>query len=202
MSGGRSNRCPSRCMSSICACWLPRLYVFFVTHASLLCFLLRSFRASRASRFALPTEPSVYPCLAFMYLWLDLYASSRCPPQIFKMLLRGKVSTLGEQYGDDQPVRLRSSIQQLQSIAEVARFNVMAFSSETPLKLIVIGGPPGVGKTRLGYEALALAVDRSRPLLKRLESDTGSPVLVVPIYISFPNGCMVQRMLGCLWKLG
>eukprot|EP00170_Pyropia_yezoensis_P000008 contig_313_g8 len=113
------------------------------------------------------------------------------------MLLRGKVSSLAQQYGRGlgQPVRLRASDEQLQSVADAALFNVLVPSSETPRKLIVVGGPHGVGKTRLGYEALAMAVDQSGPLFNQLQDVTGSPLLVVPVYINFSNGFTVQRLI-------
>lgn len=115
------------------------------------------------------------------------------PTAVFKMLLDGKVSTLSQQYGPNHSVRLRASREKLSSIARVAVFNVRASSPDVVRKLIVVGGPPGVGKTRLGYEALAMAADQSGPLFNRLHDVTGSPLLVVPIYINFSNGFTVQK---------
>lgn len=111
------------------------------------------------------------------------------------MLRRGKMATLDQLYKGVAAVPLRASDKKLQFIASAAHFNVLTLSSQVARKLIVIGGPPGVGKTRLGYEALAMAMDSSGRLMNHLQAATGSPLLVVPVYLDMSNGLKVERPL-------
>lgn len=111
------------------------------------------------------------------------------------MLRRGKMATLDQMYKGVAAVPLRASDKKLQFIASAAHFNVLTLSSQVARKLIVIGGPPGVGKTRLGYEALAMAMDSSGRLMNHLQAATGSPLLVVPVYLDMSNGLKVERPL-------
>lgn len=55
--------------------------------------------------------------------------------------------------------------------------------------VFVINGPTGVGKTRLGYEALRLLSDRDLQFVGRIEEVLGLPCVTVALYMDFNNGC-------------
>lgn len=58
--------------------------------------------------------------------------------------------------------------------------------------ILVISGPTGAGKTRLGFEALRLLSDRDMRFVGRLEKVLGLPCVTVALYIDFNNGCGYQ----------
>lgn len=124
-------------------------------------------------------------CLRLCGLWI----------QIMSMLRKVGLATLDQQDGHDEPCRLRASDKQLQRLRQVAVLNVLSSGPVAPQKLFVIGGPPSPGRTRLGYEALRMAVDREKALFQHLQYCRAAPLHVVLIYINFSSRLKLEQSL-------
>lgn len=73
-------------------------------------------------------------------------------------------------------------------VGQVLTSSQRALSGEDNSDVVVIAGPAGAGKTRLGYESLLLLEDRSRGVIPVLEKDLGFSIQVVALHIDFNHG--------------
>lgn len=105
------------------------------------------------------------------------------------------LATLGPQYVHDEPSRLRASDNRLQRLRQVAAFSILTNDPFSPQKLFVVGGPPGVGRTRLGHEALRMAADREGALFQHPQYCGAATLRVVLMYLNFSNGLKLEQSL-------
>lgn len=86
----------------------------------------------------------------------------------------------------DRQLELRGSGDIVQELQRCALEN-LAPAAGRP-KVLVVSGPAGSGKTRVGFEALCRSSGSSGDLLSKLEQSSGCTVLTIPLFIDFNNG--------------
>lgn len=108
---------------------------------------------------------------------------------VFERLRNASARNVLSQYRRDfranAMYKLRVSQAGIEQLIESTR---RVLSAEDKSDAIVISGPAGAGKTRLGCEFLHALVDRSSGVVPDLEEEFGWSIVVVPLHIDFNNG--------------
>lgn len=91
-----------------------------------------------------------------------------------------------------QLFELRGSDGVVHALQTCARHNLAPAAGRSTV--LVVSGPAGSGKTRVGFEALCMSSGLYGDLLHKLKQTAGCSVLTILLFIDFNNGC--RRMGG------
>lgn len=111
-------------------------------------------------------------------------------PSVLERLVAVRLPDLSAQYASQQlhgqQFELRGSDGVVQTLQTCALHNLAPAAGRSTV--LVVSGPAGSGKTRVGFEALCRSSGLHGDLLHKLEQSAGCSVLTIPLFIDFNNG--------------